>query len=976
MFTERFEEICKNKGKDIALISAKTGRKITYDSLYQLSGKVYEYLKAKGIGKGSVVMIYLPREVQPVIALVGIWRAGACATMVATEFARERRDYIYRDAGCSLMIDSELFNEMMDCEERKGYEKVSPFDPCYIVYTSGTTGNPKGVMHQFGMQDLCIKGNYCDGIRVMDKGDRLALTSPLNFAATLLMILPILYNGATLVIFPMETVRNPDDFMKYLKEYNITITFVTPSMLRRIPSFPDTIKKLITGGERADDIYYENIDVYCLYAQSESCFNITSFRIDKKYSTTPVGKPCVKEACVCILDEKGEPVKDGEAGLICYKDPYFGGYINLPEMTEKIRLGEYISTGDIGHRLPDGNIVLNGRNDDMIKIRGNRVEPAEIEKVLSRILGVEWTAVRAFAEKETTYICAYYIDDPKVSTEQAREELKDHLSSYMLPSFFVKLDAVPLNNNGKFSRKNLPKPDISSYMHKYSAPENEEEKKLCRAMEKVLHIEKVGVYDNFCDMGGDSVSIMSLLTELDWPLLDYKTVLSEGTPKKIAERYKRLLSVGQKERDSKNKEALRQDQPLLLSQQYMFDYQCYVPKSTTWNLNILLKFSKDTDIEGVKNAVGKVLRTHPVFSTIYCFNDDTELVQRYIEDMDLNVETEKLSEDEFVIEMENLVKPYKLLNSKMYRVRLFQTEKGGYLFMDLHHSIADGTSLQILIRDLCYAYEGKELMEDHYYLKLTERRLEAKSSLYEEGKRYYSELLDQNEWDCYPKPDAELVVNGYGNLKAVIPIDTGKYEELQEKSGVTKNAFFLTVTLLAISIYNDKRDIKISWIFNGREKEEDQSIIGTLIREFYVGIHFKKDLTVEELYLDVNRQIRNNMIYACYPYPGPERLDNEGIDAGFLYQQNLRDIASEGALDFSLIEIPQKDPVADNLLDIEIQEIKEGCLLYMDYIPECYKPESINRFRDIFIKTACLLVSHIEEPLYKTDKIREEVIYE
>ena len=973
MFMNSFDLNCRKNGKDVALVNAETGARVSYEELSELSGRVYGYLKQRGIGRESVVMISLPRGVQPFIALIGIWRAGAAAIMLDADYAKDRQQYIYEDAGCVLRIDNSLFIDIMESESQEGYEQVSPHDLCYIVYTSGTTGKPKGVMHEFGMLDMCVAGSIHSGQKLMDKGDRFALSSPLYFVASLVMAVPIIYHGGTLVVLPMDIVRNPERFVNCLDEYQITMTFTTPSMMKHLSCLPKTVKKVILGGEPVSHIYYPDVDIYCQYAQSESCFVLSSFLIEREYDITPVGKAYVRDADVCILDENGNPLKDGEKGIICYRSPYFRGYLGMDKATAKARIKEYTSTGDLGYILPDGNMVLMGRNDDMIKIRGNRVEPAEVENVVSTIMQVEWVRIRAFKENETTYMCAYYIEEPVISISEIKEKLKRYLPSYMIPSFFVKLDKIPLNKNGKFSRKDLPKPDIDSYRTDYTAPTNQEEMQLCRAMEKALHIDRVGIMDDFYEMGGDSISVMEVLSELNWPMLDVSTILKERSPQKIAEAYSRAVLSQGVDIDERNQEALSKDQPLMLSQLYMFDYQCYVPKSTTWNLYTLLRFPSQVDVTLVKTALEKVLRAHPVFSTIYCFNEDTDLVQRYMEDMDLSVDIEELSEAEFVDVMESLLQPFKLLNHKLYRARLFKTERGGYLYLDLHHSIADGTSMMNLIRDLCAAYEGKEPEPDYYYLKVVERRLENTSPLYEEGRNYYTKLLDQNEWDCYPETDAGIETNSYGNLTAMIPIEKESYEVLQENYGISKNAFFITVALLAISIYNQKSDIKLSWIYNGREKETDQNIIGTLIKDFYVGVHLKEDTTMAGLYKDISDQIKMNLVYSCYPYPGPERMDDEGIDASLLYQQNLRDLTNQSSLEYSIIDIPKKVENADNLMDIEIHDTNDGCKLYIDYIAECYHDDSIHRFRRIFIKTACLLIQHLQEPGYMIEALRKEV---
>ena len=975
-FIERLERFSSENPKKPAVISADTGAGISYGELYDLSGKVYSYLKDNGIGRESVVMICLPRGIRPLVTLIGVWRLGAAAIMVETDLADKRREYIYEDSGCRLFIDDALFSEMMKCDSLPGHEKADPHDLAYLVYTSGTSGNPKGVLQEYGMLEMCVKGNMCNGHPVMEGSDRLALTPPLNFSATILMLVPMLNEGGTLIVFPKDVVRDPQKFTLCLEEYRISIVFMTSSMLRMMKRIPPTLKKVICGGELVRNAYTEGIDLYCLYAQSESCFNLAAFKIDRDYDVTPVGIPYVEEAHVCILDDDGNEADAGESGNICYINPYFRGYLGLPEMTKKANIGGFMNTGDIGTIKDGGNITILGRSDDMIKIRGNRVEPAEIESVIVKHLGAKWAGVRAFNEGATVYLCAYYTGDLTIDAEKAKETLRPIISSYMIPSYFIHIDKIPLNENGKFMRSALPKPDIARYRADYIAPADDDEKAICDAVGRVLDMEKIGATDDIFDLGVDSISLMGIIAHLDWPQLSTMMIINGRTPRNIARIYRDKISDQTGNMEDENARALAMDQPLSLVQLYMFDYQCFVPKSTTWNLCMLLRLAPSVDLSRVASSMEKVMKTHPVFSTIYCFNDDNDLVQRYMSDADLSVAIEDMTESEFISEAEKLVKPYKLLNSPLYRLRLIRTERGGYLYIDMHHSIADGTSIQILIRDLCDAYDGRELPSDNYYLKIEERNHESLSPLYREAKDYYAGVLDAVTWDCFPEPDHPIGAGKYGNITAMIPIERESYEKLQNTYGVSKNAFFITVSVLSIAFYNRAEDVRISWTFNGRETETDANIIGALIRNLFVGIRLAQTPTISEMYRKVQDQIRNGIYYSCYPYPGPDKINDEGIDANLIYQSDLRNLTRDRSLCYTTVDLDRENIAADNLLDIEIHEKADGCLLYIDYMADCYEPASIRRFRRIFLKTACQLILHLGDPDLLIEDLRKEAVGE
>ncbi len=460
-FIEKLEKNSALHPEDIALIQAGTRRQVSYAALWEDSGRVYSFLKQRGIGREAVVLIALPRGIDPIIALIGIWRAGAAAVMLDAAYESERMEFIMQDAGCVLKLDEALFAGIMESGSLGGYEKTSDHDLAYLIYTSGTTGRPKGVMQEFGTLDMCVRVHYCGERSVID--GRFALTAPLYFAVAMLVIPPLLYNAQTLAVIPTEIVRDMERLPKCIWQEQLTTLFLIPSMLQRLKWIPDSLKKIVVGGETAKRIYSDRVEIFCGYGQSESGFNITTFRIDREYDITPVGRPGEQRAEICILDDEGRPVPAGVTGNLCYKAPYFRGYLGLPELTEQVHLCGYVRSGDCAVLRPDGKIYITGRTDEMIKIRGNRVEPAEVEAVLQEILQVEWIGVRGVPDQQQHLsLCAYYVGELGRSIEEAKELAGRRLPRYMIPSYFVKIDEPPRAANGKIVKRLLPEPVLDN----------------------------------------------------------------------------------------------------------------------------------------------------------------------------------------------------------------------------------------------------------------------------------------------------------------------------------------------------------------------------------------------------------------------------------------------------------------------------------------------------------------------------------
>lgn len=966
---KRFKEVCKSKPNDKAVIDVKTNNSITYHELDECSGKVYRYLCEHNIGREDVVMIFLPRGAKPIISIVGVWKAGAAYVLLEDFYPEEKKEFIRKDSNCKLVIDNDVFAEMMHCEVLEGYKVADPHDLSFIVYTSGTTGNPKGVMLEYGTIDYSVRSEYWHGEKIYKEGDRDLFIAPLNFSASIMLMHYSLDVGATIVITPLTYLKNLALLISVIEKYHITLTFLSPSLLRLIPKFPKSVYHIASGSEPLKGIYYDNIDLFNKYAQTESGYVILTFKTDKNYENTPLGKPTLKEAEVCVLDENGKFVKDGEIGEICYRQPYLRGYLNLPEKTKELFINGYVRSGDLGKILPDGNFHLIGRKDDMIKINGNRVEPEEIEVIVKKILGVDWVGVRGFEEDGKSYICAYYIGKPTISIEEVKDIIRSKLVSYMVPAFYIPIDKIPLSPNGKFRRNDLPKPDFSKFKREYVAPRNEMEKKLCDVMKEVLGVERVGITDDFYEIGGDSINAIKIVTKLNSECLNTNMIFNGRTPKKIVEMYNEALDGNTESYFACDARIQKKEVSLTQTQLFMFDYQCYYPKSTLWNISFLLRLDRNVDMGKLKKAIDVTLKNHPVFSISFDMNANSEFVQKFDQDKVFDIKIENISEADFIDESEKLVKPFNLLKGSMYRVKLFKTERGGYLFFDIHHTIADGTSIQILLRDICKVYDGKPIDSDYYYAVVKNREKEMYSSLYDEGKKYYDSIFGQDEWDACLKPDFEIKGNEYGCINTIIPIDNKSYDEIYKKYGMSKNVFYIMVTGIAMAIYNNKNNIRVTWVYNGRKRLSENDVIGALYKSLYVGILFDEKKSLKDVYFNVLEQINNGIRYSSCFYVENDSMAIDCDDVAVNYQSNFRNNNMEGSLKFEGVEILKEKYSADNLINVEINDDGNYCKLCLAYNASAYKYESIYWFKKILLKVACILVENIDNPDLKVMEI-------
>lgn len=943
---------------------------LTYGQIDTIAGKVYGYLQDKGIGKEDFVMICLPRGIQPLISMFGVWKNGSAFVLVEDNYAPERIEFIRKDCGCKLVINAEVWAEIQQHEYKAGFEPTEDHDAAFAVYTSGTTGNPKGVLHEYGNLDRMVTSITMPGKPLAEPDDRFALVAPLNFVASLLITLYSFYFAVRMYVVAYSVIKNPLQIGMYLIKNKITGTFLTPSFIRKMKSAPPGLKFCIIGSEPANRVYLEGLDIHNFYLMSESGFAVSHFLIDKMYEQTPVGTSVFGHP-ISLLDENGNEVADGEEGEICFENKFVRGYINLPDETANAFRDHIYHSGDLAKRDENGNLVICGRLSDMVKINGNRVEPAEIEEVTKKVLNINWAAARIFDNGDRVFICAYYLDNLKVDFEKTRKEMEQYLPYYMLPSYFIHIDEVPLKATGKMDRKALPAPVIDDYQDDYVAPRDEVEKALCEAFKKALKLNNVGIHDDFYQLGGDSMSSMDVLVESKLPGLSATDIFRGHTPEKIAEIYKAThLDPNGKSDEEANEEAMKVPHKLTAEQMYMVDYQFYTPLSTMYNLFSMLKFDASAiDMDLLAESIGKAVKAHPALLTTFSFNKDGEMEQSYHPELFTPVVPEKVTAAELEEIKKTLVQPFKIVNSKLFRCRLFITEEAGYLFLDVHHTLFDGTSSKVFLGDILKAYAGMDLPTDYYYLIMQRREQDIDSALYEESRQYFEKTYGGIKWHTRPKTDNQTRENTDEEMFYDLPTTLEEIGKVSSAHGQTPNSFFITAALLATAYYNKKDRTMVSWIYNGRNDLTEMTTVGLLFRNLPVGVVFRKEMTLRDLYESVLTQINKGMEHSIYPYVELSADCVTGDLECVLYQDTLREVDDVPGL-MGEVEIPHNNAASQNILDLEILNTPEGLEMMFDYASSRYEEKSMERYRDAIGAAVRVLIENNE----KADKLTVQSI--
>ncbi|HJJ39177.1 MAG TPA: AMP-binding protein, partial [Methanocorpusculum sp.] len=522
------------------------------------------------------------------------------------------------------------------------------------------------------------------------------------------------------------------------------------------------------------------------------------------------------------------------------------------------------------------------RKDWMVKINGQRVETLEIEQVLLSVEHIKDAAVKAFSDADSqTYLVGYYVSDAEISSDDIRIFLAEKLPAYMIPRYLVRLDAIPKNQNGKVDHGALLPPEISLYKTVYVAPSTPEEKALCNAFETILGCEKVGVHDDFFALGGDSIKVMKLLSDAPVEGLTVDTIVKGKTPEAIA-----YLCVQTKEEAY----AVRETYPFTQTQLGIFADCAANPETAIYNVPSLYKLDAEVDIDKLKTAIVTAVDAHPYLKTVVTVSKDGEFLAKRNDTAEVNI---RIIKCDALPDPQSLVHPFDILQfeSPLYRIEIYQTKNGNYLFTDFHHNIYDGTSAAILLEDINQIYAGHPVEKEKYTgfdAALDEQKIR-ESSLYSEAKEYYRKLLGSSpvlsRIPYNTKKSTKAAVVSY-----ISQLDTDFINTYCLENNITLNAFCNAVHSLVLAKYTNKRDILYSTVYNGRNNAHYIRSAAMLVKTLPVVSHIADYHTFPEMASALQTELQNSMAHDCYSFADIVSEYHTDINDGiaFVYQGNSR----------------------------------------------------------------------------------------
>ncbi|WP_091820744.1 non-ribosomal peptide synthetase [Butyrivibrio sp. ob235] len=885
--------------------------KYTYGELDKLSGKLAAFLKKQGIVKGDVISVLVPRCEYMTIAPLGILRAGAAYQPLDPSYPEERLRFMIEDADAPVVIVSKELEHLITfaCEGGKQrtilymedipklpdtseviWENVNGDDRFVILYTSGTTGVPKGIVLTHGNIYSACKWHlkYYE----VDDSCRMAQHPSFVFDLAIVELLLPLTSGASIYIIPEEIRTDLGELNSFLEKHKITHLTMTTQLGRQFAMTVSNhcLRHLTVGGEALVSVapptgYTLTND----YGPAECTLYTTIFPIDKGYpGKAPIGR-AVDEVRLYVVDEDGQEKGPGEIGELCIAGPHVAlGYLNRPELTEKSFTDNPFSddpeykrmyhSGDLVIRHEDGIFEFMGRADRQVKIRGIRIEPAEIEELLRGYDGIDDVVISTPEVGGQRVIAAYYLADSELDTNELEDYVRRFKPSYMVPSFFIRIDSIPLNTNGKVDYEKLEVPDFDLNKAEYEAPANDTEKELTLIYEALLGITKVGRNDDFMRIGGDSLLAARLLFEIEKHFscrLSTRDIMENSIVSELANLIEKrsLEDTDSGFRPIDEKLLPEQDYyPVSKAQERIYTAQKLLDDNdSTYILSMSVMTEKRPDKERTEAVLYKLFERHESLRTSF-YMQGSDIVQR-IQPADSKWITEAVEK----AYTEEAPACFELEDAPLFMWSI--GDKG--LTFYWHHIINDGTGMAMFGQEFAALYNGEELEDTAIHQKeyASWEREWMSSDAYKHCIDEWIGLLSDHADSRELRLPYDGVFNESEKAKAghvKLELGDGLSKEIEKNCrdlGVTPYMFFVTVFAVMLHKYTGKKRLILGTAVDGRQQQGTVKLQGMFANTLPIAMNVKEGMTFSQL-LD---SVRDKVLFM---------LDNrqaslEDISAGY-----------------------------------------------------------------------------------------------
>lgn len=822
------------------------GNICTYSELDTASNQLAHHLLDKyKIKPEDLISIQIDKSECLLISLLAVLKSGAAYVPIAPNYPEARKKYLEASAKCKISIDEPFLKSFFS--HRSAYlptrpmVSITPKNLACVIYTSGTSGLPKGVMVLNKNIIRLVKPCH---FFPLNSSTVLLSTAAMSFDAINIEFWGTLLNGGKLILVDREALLDVQRFKDILRRNKVNTLWITAPWLHQLVELDvgvfNGLKQLITGGDVVSPKYiktlleaHPDLQIVNGYGPTENTTFSTAYRIEKiTYNTIPIGKP-IENSQAYILGQFGQLQPIGIAGeLYVAGEGLARGYLYDEVLTAErfvenpfVKGARMYRTGDLARWLPDGNIEFLGRLDEQVKIRGYRIALEEIENALQQEEDlIRGAAVKVKVTQGEKLIVAYVIPKAGFSCERLKEKLSKRLPDYMMPSLFVEIAHIPLTPNGKVDKGSLPEAKLEAQKKSHEPPQGKIEEKLAKIWETLLHSPLIGRGENFFECGGDSLKAMALLAKIRdafgvslqfHEAFEFKTLTSQA----------RLIA-----KNLPGKTAIRSHKLVIREEVYAPSFaqlrwlitNRIDSRGSRDNLIQTLNVPKGIQAVAIQSFVKKIVQKHDILRTGYAF---TKAQWRcYISNVaDVKIEIHKVYAAEITKEkfIKNIKKTYFSFDTPpLWKVFCYE---GHTLVFVIHHLISDAWSLKILQDEWDMFLKPRPrsaLLEEcasfkaHLDWELNYKRSEA----FENDKKYWLE--------CFSKVDSgthfPILTKGTHGVKGHFHFDLAHevfegLKQLVRQRGQTAFILLLAIYYKTISALLNRKALTVGIPVNGRD---------------------------------------------------------------------------------------------------------------------------------------------------------------
>ncbi|MDW3192242.1 MAG: amino acid adenylation domain-containing protein [Cytophagales bacterium] len=729
-----FEQQVAQAPDNIALMCE--GVPVSYGLLHELSERLAVKISSLANDSGIVALFFNP-SLEMIVSILASMKSGSAFLPLDPEHSLNRNEDILKSSGSKILLtrkdlekeiqfsDKKIAVDLEELKEKPPIESsIRPVgnDPVYLIYTSGSSGKPKGV--EVSHSNLVNYSLWFGEFIQLSNKDKSILTSSYAFDLGYSSIFPTLIAGGELHLVSKELYSSPEQLLSYLSAHAITYLKLTPSLFSTFSLVDDdqfqvssALSYIVFGGESIKTEHLEaelsrfgeGVNFVNHYGPTETTIGTVATHIHREsisaFEKRPlIGKPVANAQCY-VLGKNHELLPVGVAGELCISGHGVAlGYHQEKSLTDQKFIPNphnkeqlIYKTGDMARWLPDGNLEFLGRIDHQVKIRGFRVELSEIENQLASHADITDVHVVAKERDNHQYLVGYYIAKYDIEANELRNYLAELLPDYMLPSYFVQLEEFPLTLNGKVDHRALPKEDITRTTN-HVPPKTEKEKALCEVWSQVLRVDQIGIRDNFFAIGGDSIKsiqISSRMRQVGYEM-SIKDIFNSQTIEQLAPKLKlREITADQSE--------VTGEVPFTAIQRWYFAQQLKSPHH--YNQSVMLNFSEGITDDTVYRIFDAIQSHHDALRMRFRNEGDRTIQENQPKGIDVAITEVDLKQlpdpqKELLTLCNEVQSSIDLESGPLMKLGLFHLNDGSRLLIAVHHLVMDGVSWRIVFEDI------------------------------------------------------------------------------------------------------------------------------------------------------------------------------------------------------------------------------------------------------------------------------------